>query len=117
MTDAKIAVLETKVGTLEGWADKHEREDERAHKYQNNMMEDLLARLAGIERSAARFETDLMHRNGSDTETKGSLREIYDRLRTLERLVWIAVGGLVVVGGIMGIVGSRILTLLSGSGP
>lgn len=117
MSDAQIAVLETKVETLEVWADRHEREDAQNHKYQNNMMENLISRLAGIEQSAARFETDLLHRNGHDTDTKGSLREIYDRLRTLERLVWIAVGGMVVVGSIMSIVGSKILTLLSGSGP
>ena len=113
MSDAKIAVLETKVETLEAWADKHEVDDDRSHKYQNNMMEDLIARLSGIERSAARFETDLMHRNGHDSDTKGSLKEIYDRLRTLERLIWIAVGGLVVVGGIVSIVGGNILKLLS----
>ena len=117
MSDAKLAVLETKVDTLEQWAEKHELEDERAHKYQNNMMEDLIARLSGIERSAARFESDLVHRNGNEQDTKGSLRDIFERIRTLERLVWIAVGGLVVVGGIMSIVGSKILTLLGGSGP
>ena len=117
MMDTKIAVLETKVSTLEDWAEKHEREDARNHKYQNNMMEDLLARLSGIERSAARFESDLIHRNGSDLDTKGSLREIYERIRMLERLTWIAVGGLVVVASIMSIVGSKILALLGGSGP
>ena len=111
--ESKIAVLENKVETLEQWALKHERDDERAHKYQNNMLEDFLARLSGIERSAARFETDLIHRNGYDTDTKGSLREIYERIRTLERLVWIAVGGVVVVGGIVSIVGGNILKLLA----
>ena len=113
MTDAKIAVLETKVLTLEEWADKHEREDERSHKYQNNMMEDLIARLSGIERSAARFETELLHRNGNDLDTKAALKEIYERVRMLERLVWIAVGGVVVVGGIVSIVGGNILKLLA----
>ena len=112
MSDAKIAVLETKVETLEVWAEKHEREDERAHKYQNKMMEDLLARLAGIERSAARFETDLMHRNGSDLDTKVSIKEIFDRLRTLERLAYIALGGLGAVGAVATFFGWNILKLL-----
>ena len=112
MTDAKIAVLETKVDTLEQWADKHEREDARTHKYANNMLENLLERLAGIERSAARFETDLMHRNGSDLDTKGSLREIFERIRVLERLAYIAIGGLGAVGAVATFFGWNILKLL-----
>ena len=114
MSESKIAVLETKVETLEEWALRHERDDERAHKYQNNMMEDLIERLAGIERSAARFEADLMHRNGSDLDTKVSLKEIFERLRVLERLVWIAMGAVVVVGGLVSLVGGHILKLFGG---
>ena len=112
MSDAKLAVLETKVDTLEQWAEKHELEDERAHKYQNNMMEDLLARLAGIERSAARFETDLLHRNGSDLDTKVSLKEIFERIRVLERLAYIAIGGLGAVGAVATFFGWNILKML-----
>ena len=112
MTDARIAVLETKVETLEQWAERHEREDERAHKYQNNMMEDLIERLAGIERSAARFETDLLHRNGNDLDTKVSLKEIFERIRVLERLAYIAIGGLGAVGAVATFFGWNILKLL-----
>lgn len=115
MSEAQIAVLETRVDTLEEWAKKHELDDQRNHKYQNNMLENLLGRLAGIEQSAARFETDLMYRNGSDVTTQKGLSKLDERVRNIERLVWIAVGGLVVVGSIMGIVGSKILTLLGGS--
>ena len=112
MTDAKIAVLETKVETLEAWADRHELEDQRSHKYQNNMMENLLSRLAGIEQSAARFETDLLHRNGSDLDTKVSLKEIFERIRILERLAYIAIGGLGAVGAVATFFGWNILKLL-----
>ena len=112
MTESKIAVLETKVETLEQWAIKHERDDERAHKYQNNMLEDFLARLAGIERSAARFETDLLHRNGSDLDTKVSLKEIFERIRVLERLAYIAIGGLGAIGAAATFFGWQVLKLL-----
>ena len=112
MSESKIAVLETRVDTLEEWTKKHELNDERAHKYQNNMLEDFLARLAGIERSAARFETDLMHRNGSDLDTKVSLKEIFERIRVLERLAYIAIGGLGAVGAVATFFGWNILKLL-----
>ena len=110
--ESKVAVLENKVETLEQWALKHERDDERAHKYQNNMLEDFLARLAGIERSAARFETDLLHRNGSDLDTKVSLKEIFERIRVLERLAYIAIGGLGVIGALASFFGWQVLKLL-----
>lgn len=111
--DTKIATLELRVENLESWSEKHEREDDRNHKYANHMMEDLLARLGGIERAASRFEADLAHRNGHQLTTQESLKEIYDRIRILERLVWIAVGGVVVTGGIVSIIGGNLLRLLA----
>lgn len=111
--DTKIAALEVKVENLEDWREKHEREDERAHKYMNHMAEDILARMSGIERSAARFEADLAHRNGHQLTTQESLKEIYDRIRILERLVWIAVGGVVVTGSIVSIISGNLLRILS----
>lgn len=111
--DTKIAALEVKVENLEDWREKHEREDERAHKYMNHMAEDILARMSGIERSAARFEADLAHRNGNDLGMTQSLKEIYDRIRMLERLVWIAVGGVTVTAGIVSFIGGHLLKILS----
>ena len=111
--ESKVAALEVEVENLKDWANKHESDDERTHKYMNNMLEDLLGKLVGLERSAARFEADLAHINGTDLGTNQSLRDIYDRIRTLERLVWIAVGGVVVTGGIVSIVGGNILKLLA----
>ena len=111
--ETKIATLEVRVENIEAWAEKHERDDDRTHKYINNMLEDLLEKLVGLERSAARFESDLAHRNGNDLNTHSSLKEIYERIRVLERLVWIAVGGVIVTGGIVSIVGGNILKILS----
>ena len=113
MTDAKIATLETKVENLESWAEKHERDDDRTHKYMNHMAEDILAKMAGLERSAARFEVDLAHRLGSDVDTKGSLKEIFERIRVLERLAYIAIGGLGAVAAVATFFGWNILKLLA----
>lgn len=112
--DAKIATLETKVENLEDWRDKHERNDEREHKYVANMIEDMLAKMAGIERSAVRFETDLAHRDGQQLGTQESLKEIFNRIRVLERLTYIAIGGIAVIGTVFSIIGSRLLSLLGG---
>jgi len=60
----------------------------------------LQARLAGIERMGARFEADLANRNGQDATTKQRLDRISDRLAKLEKMAWMALGGLVAVGSV-----------------
>src|SRR3990167_283653 len=110
--EAKIATLELRVDRLEERSDLHEAEDKRLHKYMTNMMEDLQARLAGIERTGARFEADLANRNGQDATTKQRLDRISDRLAKLEKMAWMAIGGLFAVGSIATFFGWNILKLL-----
>ena len=107
--EPKIAALEVKVENLESLAKKHELENDRNHKYMTHMAEDILARMAGIERSAARFESDLAHRIGSDVNTQASLKEIYERIRVLERLVWIACGVMLAISSLATFFGWEIL--------
>lgn len=111
--ESKVAALEVEVENLKSWAEKHERDDERSHKYMNNMAEDILTRISGIERSAARFEADLAHRNGNDLNTNQTLSEIFKRIRALERLAWIAIGGLGAVGAVATFFGWNILKILA----
>jgi hypothetical protein len=85
----------------------------KARRYTHNMLEDLGEKLSNLERSAERFEADLHNRMGNDTNTREWLGGIDGRLRTIERLVWIAVGGVVVVGGLTAIIGGNIMQLLS----
>lgn len=110
--ESQIAALEVKVEKIEAWAEKHERDDDRTHKYLSHMAEDILARIGGIERSAVRFETDLTHRNGHQLTMQESLKEIFDRLRMLERLVWIASGGMLALGTVATFFGWEILKVL-----
>lgn len=111
--EARVAVLETKVVELERRSVEHERVDEQLHKYMTRMMEDLQARLAGIERTGARFEADLANRQMGDKRTTSSLDEIFSRLRALERMSWIATGGVLTVGGIATFFGWSILKELA----
>ena len=111
--EPRVAALEVRVENLEKKSDEHEDEDRRLHKYMTNMMEDLQAQLAGLRRSADRFEADLSHRSDNDGTIRDSMKEIFARLRTVERLIYIAVGGVIVTGGIVSIVGGKILGLLA----
>ena len=110
--ESKVAALEVEVENLKSWAEKHDRDDDRVHKYMTHMMEDLIERLSGIERSAARFEADLAHRNGNDLTTAQTMKEIFDRLRTLERLAYLAMGGVGAVGAVATFFGWNILKIL-----
>jgi len=110
--EAKVATLEVRVDVLEKRLEDHDNDDRQIHKYMTNMMEDLQARLAGIEKTGARFEADMMHRNGHDTTTQTRLDSISERLRVLERMAWVAIGGLGALGTVATFFGWQVLKLL-----
>lgn len=110
--EARVSVLETKVDSLEKRSDEHEEEDRRLHKYLTNMMEDLQARLAGIERTGARFEADLLHRSTGDKSTAERLVSLDLRLSNIERLSYIALGAVGAVGALATFFGWNILKAL-----
>src|SRR6185436_6675365 len=106
MSEAELAL---KIAYLE-----RGREDElKARKYTHNMIEDIGSKVVALGHSAARFEENLRSHSVEDQETKASVLAMDNRLRTIERLVWIAVGGLIVVGGLVSIIGGSILKLLA----
>ena len=106
MSEAELAI---KIQFLE----RAHEESVKSRKYIHNMIEDLGAKMTTLARAAARFEAALTHRNISDTESKKWLGGIEGRLQTIERLVWIAVGGLIIIGGLTMLIGGNILKLLS----
>lgn len=110
--ESRVAVLEQRVDSLEKRSDEHEKEDERLHRYMTHMMEDLQAKLGSLERTGARFESDLTHRAVTDNGTQESLRDIFERLRTLERMAWIAIGSVAAFGTVITYFGNLILKVL-----
>lgn len=110
--ETRVAVLEQRVDSLEKRSDDHEKEDERLHRYMTHMMEDLQAKLASLERTGARFESDLTHRSVTENGTRESLKDIFDRLRVLERMAWIAIGSTTAFGAIVTYFGNTLLKLI-----
>lgn len=47
------------------------------------------------------------------TSVDGALVRIDDRVRGLERLIYIAMGGVIVIGGLLAVIGGKILRLLA----
>ena len=112
MMESRVAILEVRVESLEKQSEEHELEDKRLHKYMTNIMEDLQFRLSNIERTGERFEADLRHRSGQDTDNRADMKEIFTRLQSLERMAWIAIGSTGAFGAIVTYFGSHIMGLL-----
>lgn len=98
---------------LEGDMSRHSDKDEKAFKYTHNMLEDMGAKLSGLERSATRFEADVLHRSMTSDGIAKWLEKIDERTRTLERLTYIGIGGVLVLGGTFTIISAKILKLLA----
>ena len=110
--EARVATLEVKVVSLERRSDEHEKEDERLHRYMSHMMEDLQAKLAGLEKTGIRFEADLEHRSTRENGTEKSLNEIFKRLRTIEHIIWLALGSTAAFGAVISYFGHNLMVLL-----
>ena len=95
------------------YLEKAHEDGAKSRKYIHNMIENLGVRIANIERSAERFEVDLTHRTLAAKGLTEWLEKVDERLRTMERLVYIALGGVIVIGALVSIIGGNILKLLS----
>ena len=99
--------LTVRVERLERVVDDELLRREKGQKYTHNMLEDLKSQMqAGFENDNV---TDRLMEERLTTAVSGQ----DTRLRTIERLVWIAVGGVIVIGTVTSIVGGNILKLLS----
>lgn len=111
--EARVSVLEEKVESLERRSDEHEKEDERLHRYMTHMMEDLNAKLSSLEKTGIRFEADLAHRSTKENGTERALEEIFNRVRTIERTIWLAIGSTTAFGAMFAYFGHNLAVLLS----
>ena len=99
--------------TLEARLDREIDKRERANKYTHNMMEDLKTAFADFGIRTARFEGAFEQHIKDDIKTAATIDKVYADLKALTRLVYIGVGGVIVLGGLSAVLGSRILALLT----
>jgi hypothetical protein len=86
---------------------------ERGLKYAHNMMEDLKEAFSDFRVSFARVESGFASHVEEDKKMSAVMDIIYKDVKNLTRLVYIGVGGVLVIGGMVAVVGERILNLLS----
>lgn len=85
---------------------------EEANKYMHRMVEDVQARYRDISVSFGRIEISFTEHLKDDKQMALGISEMDKRMRTIERLTWIAVGGVMVIGGMVAIFGSVIMRYL-----
>lgn len=111
MTISQEIVL--RLDRLEADMKEHYLKDEKAFKYAHNMMENSLEKLASLERSVSHYEGGVVLRVEMEKDKKLAMDNLDLRLRVVEKLAWTAVGGLIVLGGLVSIIGKNILQLLA----
>lgn len=74
---------------------------EKAVKYMNNMLEDIQTRYADIQRQMGNIEAAITQHFSDDKLMTASIKALDERLRHVESMVWVAFGGVIVIGGII----------------
>ena len=85
---------------------------EEANKYMHRMVEDVQARYHDIALSFGRLEAAFVEHTKDDKQMVSSMGGLDTRMRTVERLTWIAVGGVTVIAAMVAIFGSVIMKYL-----
>ena len=110
---AELAELSVRMDQVEKTLEREIGKRENADKYTHRMIEDVQSRYQAIAVSFGKIETAFMQHLNDDKQMTRSMESMDRRVRTVERLAWIAVGGIAVIGGIIAIVGSQLLSKLA----
>ena len=94
--------------------DRETEDRERGMKYAHHMMEDIKTAFADFRVSVGRIEGGFNAHVIEDKKTSEVIDKVYTDIKNLTRLVYIGVGGVVVIGSVTAILGKRILEILSG---
>ena len=86
---------------------------ERAMKYAHNMMEDLKEAFAEFRMNFGKMQGGFEQHIKDDQKTSSLIGEMKSDVETVKRLVWMGLGGLCVVAGIVALIGGQILHLLA----
>lgn len=85
---------------------------EESQKYMNRVIEDVQSRYRDAMLTFNRIEMAFNQHLSDDRKMTDSIVRIDNRLRTVERMVWIAVGGIIIIGASIPIATSIILRYL-----
>lgn len=105
--------LMLRVEKLEDGLQRETDKRERALKYVHNMLEDVQSRYADIRETFSRIEASFMQHLKDDRAMGEGITAMDARLRTIERLVWVALGGIIMLSAVIGFVGLHLKATFS----
>lgn len=109
---ADTVELTVRVENVEKGLERETVKREISEKYMHRLIEDVQARYHEISGTFSRIES-AFNQHLKDDRTMGEVLKTLDsRLRTVERLAWLGVGGLAVVTGIITVFGTHMIALL-----
>ena len=85
---------------------------EQSDKYNHRMIEDVQARYQDIVVTFGRIEAAFKQHLEDDRQMSQGIVALDARFRTIERLVWVAVGGIAIIGVVFGVAVSVLLHYL-----
>ena len=94
-TNGELTIL---IDQLQREVERETEKREKAIKYMEHMLEDVQGRYADIQRQMGNIEAAIRQHFTDDKSMTAGIKAIDDRLRHVERLVWIAFGGVIVIG-------------------
>ena len=113
MNDANVAIITTRLDAIEEGFVRHEAADDRRFKYSHNMQEDALDKLASLERSQSYYEGERVIRGEAEKARLARDADTEMRLRTIERLIYVAIGSIMILGTTFALISQRVINLLS----
>lgn len=108
---ADTVELTVRVEAVEKGLERETVKRETSEKYMHRLIEDVQSRYHDIVSTFGRIEAAFNQHLKDDRDMGGSLKDLDRRLRTVERLAWIAVGGLAVIAGLITLYGNHFINM------
>ena len=105
--------LNFRVESVEKGLDREIAKREEANKYMHRMVEDVQTRYHDIALSFGRMEAAFVEHTKDDKQMVITMGDLDKRLRMIERLTWIAIGGVTVIGALTALYGTYLVKLMT----
>ena len=98
---------------VERGLDRETTKREEGTKYMKHMVEDVQARYQEIALSFARLEAAFTEHAKDDKQMVESMGDLDKRMRLIERLTWVAIGGVTVIAALTTFYGTYLVKLMT----
>ena len=89
--------------------------DEQSRNYTHVLLENLQGEMHSLRNEMqSGFDKDVLQDQQMEDRLLARIGEQEIRLRVVERMCWVSLGGMIIIGGLVGMYGQKIFHLLAG---